>query len=101
MMRYALTGLITIVTLGSTSPAYAYCCWNPAICQAVCGSACCGANLSVGTPQDPAGLRNFSVQDLQRAQTEARREARSSDFLKVLDAEIERRSSSGPAQRTR
>jgi hypothetical protein len=90
-MRYVVVSLFALIAFGVSTPASAYCCWNKAICIAVCGSACCGSDLKIATPVDPAGLKKFSVEDLQRAQSEARREAANSDFLKVLGAEIKGR----------
>jgi hypothetical protein len=90
-MRYVIVGLFAVIALSLSGPAQAYCCWNKAICIAVCGSACCGSDLKIATPVDPAGLKKFSVADLTRAQNEARREAANSDFLKLLSAEIKGR----------
>jgi hypothetical protein len=93
-MRYVLIGLLALLPFGASAPAYAICCWNPAICNAVCGSACCGENLTIATPVDPAALGRFSVQDLQKAQAESSKVSARSDFLTVLQKEIARRSSS-------
>src|SRR5690606_12315872 len=61
--------MVALATFGATGPAHAYCCWNPAICQAVCEAACCGANLTIPRPSSPQRLQSFSVQDLTRAQS--------------------------------
>ncbi len=95
-MRYLSAVLFAVTSFAVSSPAYAYCCWNPAICQAVCGAACCGADLKIATPVSPDRLGNFQIQDLMstynQAETEANRAGlKSSDFLTVLGNEIKRR----------
>ena len=92
-MQRTFVMMVALATFGATGPAHAYCCWNPAICQAVCEAACCGASLTISRPSSPQRLQSFSVQDLTRAQSEARREAASSDFVKIIGAEISRRNS--------
>lgn len=87
-MRLA-TLLVGIFALaGTASPALSYCCWNPAICQAVCGSKCCGADLKFATPVDSRALSNFQIQDLMSTYNQA--EARS-DLKRLLGEEIKRR----------
>jgi len=64
-----------------------YCCWNPAICEAVCGSACCGNNLT--TASDSAALGKISVRQLK---TEAKKaKSKNADLHKVLQTEIDQR----------
>ncbi len=42
----AVLTMAAIAALSTSAQAKQYCCSNPAICNAVCGSACCGSNLA-------------------------------------------------------
>jgi hypothetical protein len=42
----AVLTVAAITALSASAQAKQYCCSNPAICNAVCGSACCGSNLA-------------------------------------------------------
>jgi hypothetical protein len=97
-MRYLLFTFVALTTFGTTGQAIAYCCWNPAICQAVCNAACCGASLKISRPSSPERLQSFSVEDLKRAQSEAMRESTSSDFVKLIGAELSSRDPGGALQ---
>ncbi len=58
---YLLSGLVMMTPV----TAQAYCCWNEAICKAVCGFRCCGANDFVSTSGTEA-LAGINTSDLER-----------------------------------
>jgi hypothetical protein len=61
-LKLALASAALIATAGAAH-AEQYCCWNKAICNAVCGSACCGQNFSSGG-NSSSSLNRFSKTDL-------------------------------------
>jgi hypothetical protein len=42
----AVLTVAALTALSASAEAKRYCCSNPAICNAVCGSSCCGSNLA-------------------------------------------------------
>ena len=85
-------GLILVATLifSGINPASvaAYCCWNPAICKAVCGSSCCGDNLPT-KPKNEASFSRIPVADLK---AEAKRAKGGDAFSRALNKQIKARS---------
>ena len=73
------------LTLGAPAVANAYCCWNKAICIAVCGSPCCGGSLTTG---DNEKLDKISTRKIQ-AEIDACKDA--SAMQAALNEEINRR----------
>lgn len=98
-MRLPAIALGALGLFALSAPAQAYCCWNPAICKAVCGSACCGADLKIATPVDSRALANFEIQDLMSTYNQAEQEDEKGDFVKVLGNEIKRRGGRLPGDR--
>lgn len=87
----ALVLAATLIFSGlNPTSAEAYCCWNPAICKAVCGSACCGNNLTT-KPKNEASFSRIPVADLK---AEAKRAKGGDAFSRGLDMQIKARSTS-------
>jgi hypothetical protein len=97
-MRHALAFCGAVLFLGSAAPAHAYCCvFNPAICQAVCGAACCGAALTNATPVSPDRLGNFQVQQLMSEYNQAELTEPNGAFLRLLKPTVDARRATVPA----
>jgi hypothetical protein len=47
----AVLATAALLAVSSGAQAKRYCCSNPAICRAVCGSACCGDNFAIKAQQ--------------------------------------------------
>ena len=92
-MRSSALILGAAIFLGPVAPAQAYCyVFNPAICVAVCGSACCGEGLTIATPVDPGALGNFEIQMLMSEFNQAARTEPNGAAARLLKAEADRRS---------
>ena len=65
--------LFLVLLLIGSAPitAQAYCCWNEAICKAVCGSRCCGSGNFVSV-SGAAALGKFNRADINRELQAAR-----------------------------
>ena len=95
MTALTILGVLFAFTLGAPAVANAYCCWNKAICIAVCGAPCCGSNLTTGENEK---LGKISVRNLQ-SEIDACNDA--SAMQGVLKEEIERRKEAGKPGRAR
>lgn len=95
MKTLTFLGVLFAFTFGAPAVANAYCCWNKAICIAVCGSPCCGSNLTTG---DNEKLGKISSRKLQ-SEIDACKDA--SAIQAVLDEEISRRKKGGAPVRVK
>lgn len=82
MIALAAAGML------APSPGFAYTCWNPAICKAVCGAETCAE----ATQRNYQAVARFSERELQR---ELRSAPRKSAVADVLRAVMSERSSPG------
>ena len=106
MRRFVvLSATLFVAAVFVPAAASAYCCSNAAICQAVCGSNCCGKGSDFGGGRK-SSLTNFSNTDLQeemnncrdsnkvqaplRKELSDRRSADASDALKESEAKPQR-----------
>ena len=62
------------------APAFAYTCWNPAICIAVCGKKTCGEE----TQQNYNAVSRFSEREMQRELRSAPRKSSVADVLRAV-----------------
>ena len=80
------------------STAVAYCCWNKAICVAVCGKACCGSASGQLSPGGQSALGEVSMKNLK----EEIKQCKGADaFYDVLNDEIADRKGGGKPSRAR
>ena len=90
-MRRILLGLIVLLLTAGPSVASAYCCWNEAICEAVCKFKCCGSgNITSGSSQ--SAMSEISDTDLNKEIAEAKSAAA---VQRTLERELKRRSTAG------
>lgn len=80
------------------STAAAYCCWNKAICVAVCGKACCGSSSGQLTAGEQDALSEVSVKSLK---TEIKQCKDADAFYGVLNDEIADRKGGAKPSRVR
>ena len=78
--------------------AQAYCCKShPAICQAICGSACCEKASNRLSSGGNSAMTPISTRDIE-AELKSAKSGGGQDFAKALQAELDRRKAAAPAR---